>query len=286
MKMTSKLLRHCAVLPILVAACVLGEQSAQAQQRRIPIPAEARERGRQSYLLSLAAAADLHAGHYALAETEVRKALSVESFNGVGQEVLAAALDAQGKDREALQAYQTVIEHVDGHARSLMPYALLLLKSGQWARAVTAYNQAAIPYIGQGELEVASSYFSADVREPTALAVAIHIERGQLYSEGCGWVKAPQNSEAVAEYAKALQLAPNSALTNYYYGSAWQKLSPTEQAKSGSATQARTALEKAVKLGKGRLKRAAQEALLTAKAEQMSRASTLVPLSSPTTAMF
>jgi len=267
MNMTFKILRHCAVLVTLGPPCILGGQSAQAQQRRVPIPAEARERGRQSYQLSLTAATDLHAGHYALAETEARKAISVDPFSGVGQEVLAAVLDAQGKDREALQAYQAVVEHFDGHARNLIPYALLLLKSGQWAQAATAYNQAAIPYIGQGELEVASSYFSADVREPTALAVAIHIERGQLYSEGCGWVNAPQNSEAMAEYAKALQLAPNSALTNYYYGSAWQKLSPTERAKLGNAKWARVALEKAVKLGEGRLKGAAQEALLTAEAE-------------------
>ena len=266
MKMPFKILRHCAVLTVLVPVCVLGGQSTQAEQRRVPIPAEARERGRQSYQLSLTAAADLHAGHYALAETEVRKAIFIDPFSGVGQEVLAAVLDAQGKDREALQAYQTVVEHFDSQARNLIPYALLLLKSGQWAQAVTAYNRAAIPYIGQGELEVASSYFSADVREPTALAVAIHIERGQLYSEGCGWVNTPQNSEAVAEYAKALQLAPNSALTNYYYGLAWQKLTPAERVKFGSATQARTALQKAVKLGRGRLKRAAQEALLTARA--------------------
>jgi len=222
-------------------------------------------------LLTHDAASSLHAGHYAQAEAEARQALSLDDY-GVPEEVLAQALDAQGKTQEALQAYRTVVEHYDRQSRNLLPYALLLLKSGQWGHAVAVYNQAitSLPSVGShpetpivqdGDVMRANSHFSPDTPEPTALATAIHIARGLVYNASSDWAGESQNKEAVAEYGKALQLAPDSALTNYYYGVGWQKLSPAEHTKFGSVQQAKAALQKAILLGKGDVKKAAEKAL-------------------------
>lgn len=109
MKTNITALLHWGVLGLLLyAVCALVGQPAQAQgmdqeHRRVPIPPQAQKAARDSYLMALTAAASLHAGHYAQAEAEARQALSFDPFDGVGQEVLAAALDAQGKEQGAFQ---------------------------------------------------------------------------------------------------------------------------------------------------------------------------------------
>ena len=206
------------------------------------------------------AAADLHAGQYAQAEAEARQSLSLRAGD-IAEEVLAASLEAQGKDQEALQQYHVmVIDQKAGYPRVLLPYAQYLLKSGQWAQAAAVYNQA-LPLLGNGELEKETSHFSPDVPEPLALETAIHLERGQIYNGTFGWAGDTQNVEAMGEYTKALRLAPDNALTNYFYGVGWQKLSPTERTKFGTVQQAKAHLRKAEKVGNANIRAAAKKAL-------------------------
>ncbi len=239
-----------------------------------PTP-EQQARAEQAARLGGTAFLSLRAGHYKEAEAEARASMSLEP-GGVANQVLAAALDAQGKEQEALQAYHALVidsnGRLGGQTRDLLPYALLLLKSGQWVQALAAYNRAisSLPSVGphrerpivQDEDVIrANSHFSPDTPEPTALATAIHIARGLVYNASPDWAGESQNKEAMAEYGEALKLAPNSPLTNYYYGTGWQQLSPAERAKFGSVQQAKAALQKAVLLGKGDVKRAALKAL-------------------------
>jgi hypothetical protein len=261
-KKTSKTIRFGIALGLLLnGGCLLAQQAAQAQimeQNRIPIPAEGLAREDEAGQLCRSAAIDLHLGNYARAEDEARQADALDPLAGVPQEVLAEALDAQGKDQEALQEYR--IMSVGGHPYDLLPYAQLLLKSGQWAQAVTVYNQV-LPRLGHEELEQITSHFSPDVPQPLELETAIHLERGRLYNATPSWAREPQNTEAMAEYQKALQLAPDNALTNYFYGIGWQKLSPVERRKFGTAQQAKAALQKAVKIGDANVRAAAAKAL-------------------------
>ena len=217
-----------------------------------PMTSVRRSRDQESRQLHSDAATALRAGNFADAEELAREALSVVPVDADAQGILAVSLDAQGKTQEALDQYQIVAEHYDTNARSLLPYALLLLKSGQWERALAMYNQA-ISRFGRGLFMPEKTRFSPDVPEPTALALALHIDLGRLYSSDGGWPTQPEDTAAMSEYAKALQLAPNSSVANYYYGYGWQKLSPAERkaAKPGQREAVKAALEKAAKLGTG-----------------------------------
>ena len=237
-----------------------------------PPTAEQQAKAEQAGQLDQDAAAALHLGNSVQAEAAAREAISINSPDVVASEVLAAALEAQGKDQEALQAYKTVVEHYDRQPRNLLPYAQLLLKSGQWAQAVAIYNEAlpSLPDVGphperpivhDGDLITASSHFSPDVPEPAALATALHIARGMIYNSTTGWAGDSLDKEAMAEYGKALQATPDNALANYYYGVGWHKLSPTERVKFGNAEQAKAALKKAASLGDSDVKKMADETL-------------------------
>jgi len=246
----------------LTTACASVAPAALAQPTHIPpITPE-----RQAVLDKTAqvvhdAAASLHAGRYAQAEQEARQVLSLSSGSDVGEEVLAAALDAEGKNQEALHAYRVmVVDEEAQYTRVLLPYSLLLLKSGQWEQAVTAYNQAIAQFSPKDLLRV-NSHFSPDVPEPASLAVAIHIARGVTYNAGSGWAGEDQHKEMMAEFGRALQLAPEADLANYYYGFGWRNLDPKERAKMGSVQQAKAALQRAILSGRADVKKAAEKTL-------------------------
>jgi tetratricopeptide (TPR) repeat protein len=210
------------------------------------------------------ATAAMNAGQYADAEVDARQAVSLDAGWGNGEELLAASLYAQGKTQEALQQYQTVVEHYDQQPRNELPYAQLLLQTGHWQQAVAAYNKA-LSSLGSGDLVRANSNFSPNVPQPTQLAAAIHIAMG-LTMEGGDFHGTYQarTEQAMAHFQKALALEPANGLVNYYYGYGWQKLSPADQAKFGTTQQAKAALQKAVKVGNGNVKKAAQKALRVA----------------------
>ena len=253
------------ILMLGMGALLVGHAAQAQEHERFPISAEQKASEDQAAQLVRAAAADLHSENYAEAEEEARQAQSFNLLAGAPEEIIAKALDRQHKDQEALQIYRTMV--VDGKAtypRILYPYALLLLKSGQWGKALAAYNQVVTQFPDNTSLAPVKTNFSVDTPEPAALETALHIEYGRMLSVGEDWAGERQNREAFAEFGKALQLAPDSDVVNYYYGYGWQKLSPSEQKHFGSEQQAKAALQKAVRLGKGPVKVAAQKALRVA----------------------
>lgn len=207
--------------------------------------------------LTAEAAAALDAGRYEEAEAAARQALSLTTDSGVNQEVLAAALEAQGRTEEALAAYKTMSDQHSQHSRVLLPYALLLLRAGQWGPAVEAYNTQ-LPGLGDefrgGKAALMDTLgpFSPDVPRPKELAIAIHICLGITYA-GASWGRHSQDDKALREYEQAVALTPGSGLGDLYYGHKLQRL--------GHRAEAQAAFRRAAALGHGDVKTAAEEAL-------------------------
>jgi len=137
---------------------------------------------------------------------------------------------------------------------SWMKYALLLSQTNQQAEAIRIYQKAllVVPDITERTI---TRFPDATTLAPREFQASVHIALGLCASFGVG------SDKAMAEFAKARQLEPASSLTNYYYGYGWQRLAPAVRAKYGTPQQAKAALQKAVKLGKGDVKLAAAKAL-------------------------
>lgn len=134
----------------------------------------------------------------------------------------------------------------------LIPYAQLLLQSGQWAKAVAVYNQAWPNATATNTLPPLPGPFSPDVSQPKELATVLHISRGLVCSGRGG--SAP-GEESMMQFSAALKLMPDDPLVNFYYGHGWQNLAPKERAKlaakPGQREAVKVALEKAATLGMG-----------------------------------
>lgn len=190
-------------------------QSASIQPS--PLTPEMEARLNQIGKLDEAAAAALDVGQYAKAEGYARQSVSLGVASGRGQEFLAAALDAQGKTQEALQVYKSIADEGDVFPRNQLPYARLLLKTGQWEQAVAAYNRQ-LPYLASGNQMLANSRFSPAVPQPRELEVAIHIGLGLTEGwRGYHWKSGPRD-QTLAQFQQALALDPESPLANYCYG--------------------------------------------------------------------
>jgi tetratricopeptide (TPR) repeat protein len=216
----------------------------------IPVTPQQEARMRRLGELGEAAAAALDDEQYAEAEADAREALSIRMDYGIAQEVLASSLNAQGKTQQALKAYATIASEGDTLPRNLLPYALLLLKTGHWAQAVAAYDKQ-LPFLAEGGLMVANSHFSSAVPQPRQLATALHIALG-LTDETATWGGHMQDDKALAEFRWAETLTPDSALAYLYYGRQLQHM--------GHRAQAQVAYTKAVALGRGDVKAAAETA--------------------------
>lgn len=200
-------------------------------------------------------------GHYSEAEQDFRAALAVEGWNVNAYPGLAESLAAQGKTEQALRVYRSLVYQYPANLssaaqtmRTLMRFASLLSQTGQWEEAVSVYENG----LPKGNFTEASKLDARfDLRHPMPLQLQAlsHIAVGLEQSSHA------DNDTAFAEYDKGLRLAPDNALTNYFYGAGWQKLSPTERAKFGTVQQAKAHLQKAVKTGNADVKAAAQKAL-------------------------
>jgi hypothetical protein len=171
------------------------------------------------------AAIDLLKGHYAAAEAAAREEGGASEIQSSGAApLLALALDGEGKDQEALQLYAQIYKGGEWHPGILLPYAELLLKHGQWAKALAVYNRA-LPEVGGGpdngaQLLLEDSSFAEDDPEPADLETDIHIAlamAGDFVSGADGHYHPERN---LVEAKKALALEPDSPLANLEYAEA------------------------------------------------------------------
>ena len=138
-----------------------------------------------------------------------------------------------------------------------MQYALLLSQTGQGAEAAVIY-QKALPDVPDVRGDDGAALLEAATPSPEALQAAAHV------SVGLCATFFTNHDDAMREFDKAQRLQPDSALTNYFYAYGWKNLTPAERGKYGTEQQAKAALLKAIRLGKGEVKKAAQKALMVA----------------------
>jgi tetratricopeptide (TPR) repeat protein len=187
-----------------------------------PTPDEVASQAKQTKLGQDALDA-LHLGKYAEAESDARQALAIgKGSTPFAQIALASALAAEGKNQEAIKAYEAW--PVEGqYPQEMLSYSLLLLKSGQYAKALDAYKQA-LPYVispvmvnGRKLLNEESDFI---VEEPDSnkLAADIHIALGFFGADDFGSANAANISEhSYTEYREAIKLEPESPIANLSY---------------------------------------------------------------------
>lgn len=205
-------------------------------------------------------------GHYAAAELDFRQALAVQPGNPWPYAGLAEALEAQGRTREALAAYRTlifpapngVLSSASNEVRTQMGYAIALSQLGRWPEAVAVYEKALKDTTHFGDAPRINVHFDPGVPQPVQLQALAHVATGMQYT-GSGL-----NKRAYVQFYQALSLDSDSPFTNYYYGYGWRSLDPTDQVRIMHTQQAKAALQKAVKIGNANVKAAALKALKSA----------------------
>jgi len=214
----------------------------------------------------------LRAEDFMSAEEDFRRSISTDPTepNGLVYLGLGEALAGQGQTAEAIKTYETIFDpgaHVgfggSYFTRARLEYALLLDQTGRWAEAVAAFEMA-FPDVPAGDLPKIDVRFAPDVSQPDALAAAAHVCLGLDEDSECDLFGEFDHVTAFREYTKAMELRPNWDVANYYYGYGWKQLTPAERESVGSFEQAKAALQKAARIGKGDVKKAAQKALRVA----------------------
>ncbi len=246
----------------------IGAAMAQSQQsfpfkakngsHKSPMTPERKANEAEKYRLGMAAGAALDAQNYEEAEADARQSIALGQDSGLAREFLAEALYAQGKTEEAFQAYKDLWDVGEENSDLLLPYSLMLLKSGHWAQAVTVFNKATIftgssAIGGKEAFHSVYGHFSPSVPQPRQLAAAIHVAWGVADEQPSSPGRRPQDVKALQEYQQAIILQPNSPVAHLFYGH-WML-------KKHRLSEARAAFAKAAQFGPGDVKAAAEKAL-------------------------
>ena len=151
-------------------------------------------------------------GQYAAAEATFREALALWPDRGTPYAGLAEALDAQGREQDALAAYRTLfdrfamLDSAVNETRTKMGYAIALSRAGQWAEAVAVYEKALPDSDGYFGPKI-DTHFDPRVPMPSQLQALAHVASGAQYNGN-------DPRRAFLHYAQALRLDPDSPFTN------------------------------------------------------------------------
>jgi tetratricopeptide (TPR) repeat protein len=213
----------------------------------------------ESSKLARDAAADLDAGQYAAAESTAKRSMTVGDAGwGIAIEVLASSLVAQDKTQEALKVYDKLWKSGVWNPRVMLPYALLLVKDGQWERALDAYNRA-LPNVGYAGIRDCNRLLAEDATytaadpEPKHLETDIHIALAFTYIDEGTWAGHSQQDRAMGENRKALELEPDSPLASLAFANGLRL--------TGHKAEARAAFQAVANKYSGDVKTVAEERL-------------------------
>ncbi len=222
----------------------------------------------------------LHNKNFVLAEADYRELVQMQSdipnyYYGLGE-----ALAGQGKTTEALSVYKTVVywplntgpegaafSRSIGNPSNLrgccgptdavawMKYALLLSQTGQNSKAFSVYSEAVRHAPDTAHPEISRS-FEGRLPSPVEMQAAAHIALGLLVND-----TGNDRELAMSEFEQARKLAPDAAVTNFYYAYGWKQLDLQSKTRLADAPQAKAALQKAALADDEDVEKAAGEEL-------------------------
>jgi tetratricopeptide (TPR) repeat protein len=167
-------------------------------------------------------------GDFKGAEFAARHCLaSTTIYSGKAQLILAAALLAEGKYKDSAAIFSRIC--FTGEDPSVtMPYALSLLKSGQWSQALNEYRSE-LPRIGSrlfnaSDLLATDNDFDASHPNYAGLEADIRIAMGfaSADSDPVSGRHFPERN--LAEFRKALALEPDSPLAKLAYAEGLEEI--------------------------------------------------------------
>ncbi len=268
MKVTTVLFGLLGVAGVIALALVLGGAGPQSQPQHElrfveqkqrahdPRGAALGERIMKGYALVRQGEAALAENDLRGAEAVFREVLSLDRTNAEGWAGLAETLDKQGETSEAIAAYRILTNPgpkwgstLASDPSVLMRYAVLLTRTNQWTEAVQVYEKAAGRLNdGQGAaLPSLPTNFSPQMRRPADLMAMAHVGLGMALA------KRDKNDDALAAFAQAAKLRPNSPVAQFYHGYGLKAAGRTAEAKSAFARAAAN--------GRGALKASAEKEL-------------------------
>jgi len=167
---------------------------------------------------------------------------------------LAQTLEREGKGKQAIRVYRYLLYPKQGWGTSMeedhilrMHFALLLAGDGQWAEAVSVYENT-IGHVSYGSsFPALNVHFSPDAPQPALFQAMAHLAMGITYKGRL------EDTKALAEYAAAVSAQPGLALAHYYYGLDLSRL--------GRRAEAKAAFQQATSFGEGDVKKAAEHEL-------------------------
>ena len=221
----------------------------------------------------------LHLKNFAAAEVDYRELVQIDSDIPNSYYGLAEALVGQGRIAEALAVYKRVVYwplNIDPqalavmqardtpsplncnlpiYAVSWMKYALLLSQTGQDAEAFAVYS-GAVHLAGDTNHPDLKPLSGIEQPTPTELQAAAYIALGLLVND-----TGNDRELAMSEFAQARALAPDAAVTNYYYGYGWRRLDRSSPTRAADAGAGESSTEKAAASEDAVVKKAASETL-------------------------
>lgn len=242
-----------------------GEQRFPTNGMHVTEPGDPalRDRMMKGYALVRKGKAALTENDLQRAESLFREVLALDRTNSEAWAGIAEALEKQGKTSEAIVAYRTLTNPgpkwgstLVSDPAVLMRYAVLLIRANQWPEAVQVYEKAAGRLNdGQGAaLPPLPTNFSPQMRRPADLAAMAHVGLGRAQA------KRGRSDAALAEFAQAAKLRPNSAVAQFYYGYGLKAVGRAAEAKA-AFTRAAAAAAAAATSGQGEVKTAAENEL-------------------------
>lgn len=191
------------------------------------------------------------------AEKYLRRALPLSIVPDDALYGLAQALERQGKTAEALSAYRSLTapntswdSTLKREPQVLLHYSLAAAQTNSWPEVVTAYTAAATNLNKGGQqagLPALPTNFSPQMRRPADLAAMAHVGLGMAQA------KRGKNDAALAEFAQAAKLRPNSPVAQFYHGYGLKAV--------GRPAEAKSAFAHAAASGRGAVKAAAEKEL-------------------------